>query len=115
MKIITTRELRNQTKAVFEMADKERVAVKRGKKYVNLTVSDDPAKPLLDEEWVRGFFAIPEEFRVNPFEVSPSGDLFWADRRNVEDLKQATEQLHTDLANGVKLTSWEEFRKTLDL
>lgn len=115
MKIITTRELRNQTKAVFDMAGKERVAVKRGKEYVNLTISDDPAKPLLDEKWVRGFFAIPEEFRVNPFDISPSGDLFYADRRNVEEINRRIEQLNADMANGVKLTSWGELRKTLDL
>jgi hypothetical protein len=76
------------------MAGKERVAVKRGKEYVNLTISDDPAKPLLDETWVREFFAIPEEFRVNPFDVSPSGDVFWADRRNVEELDRAVKAAH---------------------
>jgi hypothetical protein len=94
MKIITTRELRNQTKAVFEMAETERVAVKRGKKYAIQTMSEDPAKPLLDETWVREFFSIPEEFRVNPFDVSPSGDVFWADRRNVEELDRAVKAAH---------------------
>ena len=83
MRIVTTKELRSQTKAIFELARNDRIAVKRGKEYVNLTVSDDPSKPLLNEEWVRGFFAIPEEFRVNPFDVGPSGDVFWADRRNI--------------------------------
>ncbi len=115
MKVITTRELQNQTKAVFEMAENERVVVKRGKKYAIQTMSEDPAKPLLDETWVREFFAIPEEFRVNPFDVSPSGDVYWADRRNVEEDRRRIEQLHTDMANGVKYQSWEEVKKELGL
>lgn len=89
MKIVTTRELRNGTKAIFELAEKERVAVKRGNKYVNLVVSDDPMEDLFNGKWARDFFAIPEEFRVNPFDISPSGDVFWADKRNIEQLDKA--------------------------
>ncbi len=110
MKIVTTRELRSQTKAIFEMARNDRIAVKRGKEYVNLTVSDDPSKPLLNEEWVRGFFAIPEEFRVNPFDVSPSGDVFWADRRNIEG-----DKLRMILDSYGKYQSWGEVRRKLGL
>lgn len=91
MKIITTRELRNQTKAVFEMAEKERVAIKRGNKYWELTGSSDPTIRPIDGTWVSEFLAIPEEFRVNPFDVSPSGDVYWADRRNIEAVKKARE------------------------
>jgi hypothetical protein len=78
-------------------------------------MSEDPAKPLLDEEWVRDFFAIPEEFRVNPFDVSPSGDLFWADRRNVEEMHRSFEQYEIDKANGVVLPTWDEVKKTLGI
>ncbi len=86
MKIITTRELRNQTKAVFEMAEKERVVIKRGKKLINIISQDDPIMGWLDGTLLREYHQIPAEFRVNPFDVSPSGDLFWADRRNVDEL-----------------------------
>ena len=89
------------------------IAVKRGKEYVNLTISDDPAKALLDEEWVREFFSIPEQFRVNPFDVSPSGDVFWADRRNVEESERRFKQVEIDMANGVRYQSWEEVKKEL--
>ncbi len=115
MKIITTREFRNNTKAFFEMAREDRVAVKRKKEYVIQTVTDDPAKTLLDEEWVRDFFAIPKEFRVNPFDVSPSGDVFYADLRNVEEMNRRFEQVKVDMANGVKYQSWEEVKKELGL
>lgn len=39
---------------------------------------------VIDNEWVKEFMAIPEEFRINPFEISDSGDLYWADKRNVD-------------------------------
>jgi hypothetical protein len=115
MRIITTRELRNQTKAVFEMAENERVAVKRGKKYAIQTMSEDPAQPLLDEKWVREFFAIPEEFRVNPFDISPSVDIYWADKRNVEEMNRSFEQYEVDKANGVVFPTWDEVKKNLGI
>lgn len=93
MKIITTREFRQETKAMFELAEKEKVYVKRGKnKYISLVVTDDPEKKTFTEDWLKEFFTIPSEYRCNPFEVSPSGDLFYADRRNVEHLEKAIAQ-----------------------
>jgi len=38
-----------------------------------------------EREW---FFSIPEEHRTDPFDLSPSGDVYWADRRNVEQLER---------------------------
>jgi len=93
MKIITTREFRQETKAMFELAEKEKVYVKRGKnKYISLVVTDDPEKKTFTEDWLKEFLAIPAEYRCNPFDFSPSGDLFYADRRNVEKLENAIEQ-----------------------
>lgn len=92
MKIITTREIRREMKTFFEMAERERVVVKRGKKYVNLIVTENPDTKFVTEEWVKEFISIPEEYRINPFEISPSGDLFYADKRNVEHLKMAMDQ-----------------------
>ena len=34
---------------------------------------------------------IPKEHRCDPYEISPSGDIFWADKRNVEIVKKAIE------------------------
>ena len=89
MKILTTREFRSEAKSYFEMAEKERVAIKRGKKYINLIVSDDPAKRYVDEDWIAAFLSIPAEHRVNPFDVSPSGDLYFADKRNLDRIDKA--------------------------
>lgn len=96
MKIISTREIRNETKTYFELAEKERVTVKRGKKYVNLIVTDSPDTTFVSEEWIQEFFAIPEQYRCNPFEISPSGDLFWADKRNVAKVRESIGQAGED-------------------
>jgi len=84
MVIVSTREFRDNQRKYFEIAEEERVLVKRGQKYINLFVSDSPGYSTMSEAWVQGFFSIPPEHRCNPFEKSPSGDLFWADKRNVE-------------------------------
>ncbi len=89
MKIITTREIVRETKTYFELAEKERVAVKRGRKYVNLIVTDEPDTKFVSEHWINEFMSIPAEYRINPFEVSPSGDLFFADKRNIEHIDKA--------------------------
>ena len=90
MKIITTREIVRETKTYFELAEKERVAVKRGKKYINLIVTDNPDEKYVNEKWITEFMNIPEEYRVNPFDVSPSGDLFFADKRNIQRIDKAS-------------------------
>ena len=45
------------------------------------------AKPL-DPEIAK----IPEEYRCDPYEISPSGDPFFADKRNVEYVKKRLEE-----------------------
>lgn len=91
MKIITTREMRADIKTFFELAEKERVAVKRGKKYVNLVVTSEPDSKFVSEEWIKEFLSIPNEHRCNPFEISPSGDIFFADKRNIEKINKSIE------------------------
>ena len=114
MKIITTRDIRKETKSFFELAEKERVAVKRGKnKYVNLIVTEDPDIKFITEDWVKEFMAIPDEYRVNPFEISPSGDLFFADSRNVENLKRDVKQAESEIKEGKGALLTPELRNEL--
>lgn len=82
MKMVTSREFRDHQKKYFEMVDNnEQVIVKRkNRAYKIVPVSDDDI--LMD---------IPIEYRCNPNEISPSGDPFWADKRNVEKVKKAIE------------------------
>ena len=92
MRVITTRDIVRQTKTYFDMAETERVAVRRGKKYVNMIVSDSPDKIYLDEDWIREYLEIPEEYRCNPFDISTTGDIYFADKRNIERLRESMEQ-----------------------
>lgn len=96
MVVISPTELRNEQKKYLDLAEKEKVVVKRGKKFIRLSVSNKINESENElEEWAEDFFAIPEEYRCNPFKYSPSGDVFFADKRNVEKLEktiQATQE-----------------------
>lgn len=63
--------------------NKEQVIVKRSKHRAYKLV------PVTDNDLL---IEIPEEYRTDPYEISPSGDLFWADKRNVEIVKKAIEK-----------------------
>lgn len=82
MKIVTSREFRDNQKRYLDLVDNnEQVIVKRKNRvYKILPVTDDDM--LLD---------IPKEYRCDPYKISPSGDVFWADKRNVEKVKKAIE------------------------
>jgi len=109
MKIITTREIRNKTKTFFELAEKERVAIKRGNKYINLVVTDSPDVQLVSEKWINEFMSIPMEYRCNPFDISPSGDLFFADKRNVEHIEKAVMQARNGQTKTLSKAEQEQF------
>ena len=112
MKVITTREIVRQTKTYFDLAETERIAVKRGNKYITMIVADSPDKVFFDEGWIKDYLSIPVEFRCNPFDISPSGDIFWADKRNVEQLNNSIAQAST---GKVKRLSREEQKSFLGL
>ncbi len=101
MRIITSREFRDNQKKYFDMVDNnEQVVVKRkNRSYQLVPVSEDDM--LVD---------IPKEYRCDPYEISPSGDLFWADKRNVEKVKKAIE--NKDVA--ARLTSTDDIKTFLD-
>jgi hypothetical protein len=101
MKIVTSREFRDHQKKYFEMVDNnEQIIVKRkNRAYKLVPVSDDDI--LVD---------IPKEYRCDPYEVSPSGDMFWADKRNVEKVKKAIESKEV----AATLTSTDDIKNFLD-
>lgn len=101
MKIVTSREFRDHQKKYFEMVDNnEQIIVKRkNRAYKLVPVSDDDM--LMD---------IPKEFRSDPYEVSPSGDMFWADKRNVEKVKKAIESKEV----AATLASTDDIKNFLD-
>lgn len=89
MKIVTTRDIARKTKQVFELAEKQQVSVKRGDKYVILMISDSPNTQYFSKEYMSDWMNIPEQYRCNPFDFSPTGDLFFADKRNVEKILES--------------------------
>lgn len=109
MRLITTRDIARQTKTYFELAEFERVAVKRGNKFINLVVTDSPDAKFIDSEWVKDFMAIPAEYRCNPFDISPSGDMFFADVRNVKHLNNVIEQAKNGHRKRLSKSSQREF------
>jgi hypothetical protein len=83
MRVVTSREFRDNQKKYFDMVDnKEQVVVKRSKNRAYKLV------PVTEDDML---IEIPKEYRTDPYEISPSGDLFWADKRNVEIVKKAIE------------------------
>jgi len=46
------------------------------------------------------FLTIPSKYRVDPFILSPSGDLYYADKRNLEKLHHGLEKGKKDFENG---------------
>lgn len=98
------------------MASKERVMVKRGNDYVHLVVSSKPDATFMDSQWIQNWFAIPEEYRCDPFKMSPSGDLFWADKRNVDFFNKHAAIAQQQYANGeyTECRTKEELHAYLD-
>ncbi len=101
MRIVTSREFREHQKKYFEMVDNnEQVIVKRkDRAYKLVPVSEDDM--LVD---------IPKEYRCDPYKISPSGDTFWADRRNVEKVKKAIKNKEV----AAKLSSADDIKNFLD-
>jgi len=60
------------------------------------------------EEDIEWFFSIPKKYRVDPFEMIDDGDIYWADKRNIDDLNQTREEKSFELTEELK----EELFKT---
>ncbi|MDO5522488.1 MAG: hypothetical protein Q4G48_00405 [Bacteroidia bacterium] len=112
MVVISPTELRNEQKKYLDLAEKEQVVIKRGKKFIQLNVSDKIHENEL-EEWVKDFLAIPEEYRCNPFDISPSGDVFFADKRNLAAIEKGRKDIEEGRVR--EINSIEEFRQMLGL
>ncbi len=89
MKKITEKEFKQNIDAVLEQATDEPIQIE----LLNNTLYLSTIRNIniLDNKWVKEFMAIPEEFRINPFEISDSGDLYWADKRNVDGVMRILE------------------------
>ena len=109
MTVVSSKEFVNNQRKYFKMAVNERICIKRGKSRFHLmhTIDDD------DEDFLN---KIPAEYRCDPFIISPSGDPFWADIRNVEKLNQSLESIEKNRkkGNNTICKTYEESLKYLD-
>lgn len=62
MRVITPTQLRNEQKKYLELAETEKVVVKRGNKLIHLVVSD---RLITDEDLERGITGIELKRRVH--------------------------------------------------
>jgi hypothetical protein len=102
MVIVSTKEFRENQKKYFDLAKDERVVIKKGSNFIALVITSKPDNNFVDSEWVKEFLSIPEEYRCNPFNTSPSGNLFWADKRNVEHLHESNNNSKMDSIQNAK-------------
>jgi len=58
---------------------------------------------------------IPEQYRCDPYEISPSGDPFFADKRNVEKLNSILNDKEAMEDSGVELKSRQDIERYLVL
>ena len=100
MLVISSREFRNNQAQYFDLVDeREHVIIQRGKNKAYRLL------PIGKDDYVTH---IPEEYLCNPFDISPSGDMFWADKRNVEKLEKTLEQAEKDIKEGKYTTIHNE-------
>jgi hypothetical protein len=108
MKIVSAKEFKGNPNAYLHLAEQEKVVIRRGKKFIKLTVSETieeeeyPDNNIIDENWFEEYLSIPEEYRCNPFDISPSGDLFWADKRNIEKVNKGIEDAKAGRVTEIK-------------
>jgi uncharacterized lipoprotein YmbA len=108
MLVVSSGAFREKQAQYFDLADnREQVIIRRGKTRAYRLV------PVAEDDYIA---QIPEEYRCNPYDISPGGDMFWADRRNVEAVRTAVEQSNRNIADGLVKTcrTWEESQKYLE-
>jgi hypothetical protein len=108
MRIFSTREVARETKSVFDCAETEDVIVKRGKKIFQIIEKKKVDSKFVSNEWLDEFFQIPAEFQCNPFDVSPSGDLYFADKRNLDVIERSKEQARKGQGREISVDEWDK-------
>ena len=66
-----------------------------------------------DRDWLVDKLKEPS-FRIDPYEISPSGDTFFADSRNVEAVKKDIAEAHRPGAKFTRLESKEDVMELIN-
>ncbi|MDE6721256.1 MAG: hypothetical protein K2J84_03795 [Bacteroidaceae bacterium] len=68
----------------------------RNKDWLMEKLHESKQEQALSNEIVK----IPKRYRTDPYKVSPSGDPYWADIRNVKDLKKVLQEADEEMKQG---------------
>jgi hypothetical protein len=118
--------LRKQKKGIIMTAMQLNAALHRELSYIvtDSTMMERALKSLrkIRREWKAEhkpldpeIAKIPEAFRCDPYEISPSGDPFFADKRNVEKLDKILNDKEAMEVSGEPLKSREDIERFLGL
>ena len=66
-----------------------------------------------DREWLAGKLLEPS-YRIDPYEISPSGDAFFADARNVKAVEEDIAAAHRPEAKFTRLANKEDIMSMID-
>ena len=66
-----------------------------------------------DRDWLAGKLLEPS-FRVDPYDISPSGDSFFADARNVKAVEKDIEEAHRPEAKFTRLETKEDVMELIN-
>ena len=92
MVVVSSREFRNHQARYLNLVDNRyQVLIQRGRNRSYRLI------PVAEDDYIT---PIPPEYLCDPFDISPSGDMFWADKRNVENLEKTLEQVENEIKEG---------------
>lgn len=109
MKKISREEFKEDIDNYIEFASDESLHIQHNDADLLLLNPLSAKLNVVDEVWVNEFMAIPEAYRVNPFLISESGDLYWGDKRNVDSFEEAVKD--SKKSNSTILRSKEDIEK----
>ena len=93
MIVVSSREFRTNMMSYFTETNGDDVIVKT-RDHGAFKVS---IKPVKREDAI---LSIPPEFRRDPYEISPSGDPFFADQRNIDMIEKRLKEAESDEATS---------------
>ena len=110
MIVVSSREFRTNMMSYFTESNGDDFIVKT-RDHGSFKVKIEPIKK--DD----AILCIPPEFRRNPYEISPSGDPFFADQRNIDMIEERLKEIESGEAKLHEMLpdeSLDEFLKRIE-
>ena len=110
MIVVSSREFRTNMMSYFTESNGDDFIVKT-RDHGSFKVKIEPIKK--DD----AILSIPPEFRRNPYEISPSGDPFFADQRNIDMIEERLKEIESGEAKLHEMLpdeSLDEFLKRIE-